>query len=247
MSKLIYAEFSRGFLGNLKMLGRDWAEEASAFVAAHDIIDHTPKDRGTIENEMRALACGLLTRRRIEGYSPERMAHNLSSDVAAIMRDHFNKQPRHKRAPEVHLIDPKDKEMVDEIFRLARKWMEADVRARPFARHLVFAKRWFTFGLVLAYQRYGHIEDLIGYKFRHLRDDLGAKAMSMDSDNRLGVLFDPATGDYAFEEIETPEYRAKMERMKQLERRPSLWVKELWYGGSFPVMKNPAAMVQFSV
>lgn len=245
MSKLIYAEFNRCFLGELKMVGRDWAEPASAFVAAHDLIDHTPKDRGTIENELRALACGLMTRRRIEGYSPDRMAHNLSSDVAAIMRDHFNKQPRHKRAPEVHLIDPKDKEMVDEIFRLARKWMEADVRARPFARHLVFAKRWFTFGLVLAYQRYGHIENLIGYKFRHLRDDLGLLVITLHRDNRLGVLFDPATGDYSIEEIETPEYRAKMRKIAEETKHDRRSLSPFNYG-NYPVMNENFAMMQFT-
>ena len=58
---LLYSEFVSNCDG-FKMIGRNWAEPGSPFIAVHDMMDHKATDTGTVEEELRALGASLLTR-----------------------------------------------------------------------------------------------------------------------------------------------------------------------------------------
>lgn len=57
--KRIHEEYgNEGF----QYLGRDWQEPGNGMTLAHDILEHFPKDTGTMEEEMMALGAGLFVR-----------------------------------------------------------------------------------------------------------------------------------------------------------------------------------------
>lgn len=60
----IKARFQLRTDGHFHMIDRSWADAGNAFLAAHDMMDHCLSDRGSLENELRALGASLLTRAR---------------------------------------------------------------------------------------------------------------------------------------------------------------------------------------
>ena len=82
MSNIICGEFVSCGMYGIKMVGGDYIQASSPFVGAHDLLDHTKQDRGTLEHELRALGAGILTRARMEASAPNSLLEEMEGFFA---------------------------------------------------------------------------------------------------------------------------------------------------------------------
>jgi hypothetical protein len=160
----MYAEFqfdNRGF----KMIGRDWADPAHAFTAAHDMIEHFPDDTGIIEDEVRALGAGIWLR-----------SFSLGSMPRIIARDIFYTMEKYNiralSAPNIdydtvgvplYLFDSinamgdilRDLDAEHDSYRMSEDMIEKAIQ-------------WATIGLCQAWARYSDCRDSIVQTFKNL-------------------------------------------------------------------------------
>lgn len=148
---MIFVEFEcKGsfFQNSLKMVGRKYAEPSgSGFIAAHDTMEHTSQDRGSLENELRALGAAPIT--RAEALS----GHAVGSDIGYVMHRHYSKKRGLRRAPEVSL-SPQEFTMFVQMEVIAR----TELHSHETIEALPQAMAWAKFGYVLAKQRYPNKE-----------------------------------------------------------------------------------------
>jgi hypothetical protein len=69
---------------------KPWATFATGFVAAHDLIEHSPTDGGNVEDEFMALGAGLILRDHIANHDVSELTTFISMDVAHVI-DEYSK------------------------------------------------------------------------------------------------------------------------------------------------------------
>ena len=189
--KLLYAEFlytwgmgGRGFL----MKGRGFADPSSAFVAAHDMWEHFPTDRGSLENEMRALGAGLYLRREFNDHW-----RNIGGDIGHTLCGYAKSGQKLKRAPLIGAKIPRH------LFKLTKKFARLQT-PRHFHDLLPEAFRWALVGYALAKRKFKECPQAALYYYRtyillrKLRSELS-------TDDVIRVIVCPKTGAMDYEII----------------------------------------------
>lgn len=167
---MIFAEFLVSD-NAFKYLGRDWAEPANVFTAAHDMIEHFPDDNGTIEDELRALGSSLWLRSHmldkdahdIGGLlhdSHTRSVHNTAADIFGQL-NRYNIKSLLPMTHEIKL-DRMYLSLFDRVQALAASHTISDNLAE-------LAVAWAKLGLMQALDRYKKAKVSVPVTFEKLR------------------------------------------------------------------------------
>lgn len=180
-------EFSGGnWGGSLKLLGKNKgyaSPSSSAFVCAHDVMEHTEQDRGSLENEMRALGVAPITR------ANKMPGRYVGTDIGYVMAGHCTDRGLRK-APEVpEKFTVKELEMFRDMEEIAR----GENRVVKVYKHIPSAMEWVRFGYYLGKKRYPNRE-LAAQTFDRLEYILMQCLNGMHHGWKVRLMVDPVYG-----------------------------------------------------
>ena len=183
-----------GSLG-LSMVSRQWADPLGGMAAAHDMLEHFARDRGTVEEELMALGASLHVRRANVRWF-DRASDNIGSDfrdqsryLADSGREELD-DPGRTRATEIDSI-------VRDAVEYARKdWSYgSDDETPPLLMDAERIVGWFRKGYRKAKARYRNIdEQALWYTFSRIEGEAERAIKRMDEGEIVTITAYPDAG-----------------------------------------------------
>lgn len=190
---MIFAEFlvnTHSWDGTFKYVGRDWATPSHAFTAAHDMFEHAPNDKGTLEDEMMALGAAVFLRTAIVGEGSARsVAHVAGGDIFGhVLKPMTNPKLRKCNYNLAKLpVDLSIK--FDELFASRKDHWEDCPHDLATS-----ALRWAKYGCIKAMARFAGCNNVQAI-YRNVHELLKRIKWEKNGHGRLTIAVDPKTGD----------------------------------------------------